>query len=61
MINGYKFNERLVLVNGIALLTMIGCGLSLKSFRNTGVVYLASGIVFAPEIFNPFLKDSSKW
>ena len=71
LINGYTYSERLMLVNTLSLFTAIFAfrkvsgsnivGIGLRSVRNTGLMYLAAGLVVAPEIYNPIMKTASTY
>ena len=69
IIHGYTYGERLMLVNSLSLITAIFAfrnfkaanmvGVSLRAVKNTGLMYLAAGLVVAPEIYNPIMKTAS--
>lgn len=66
-ISMYSYNERFATLNLLCMATAILTfrsvqsvnlvSRSLRAFRNSGVVYFAGGLMIAPEIYNPLMKD----
>ena len=66
LFQGYTFNERFIVVNGIALLTALmsfrgfvwsgAVPHSLRVIKSTTLCYLGVGLLFTPEIYNPLIK-----